>query len=279
MLQVKKIYVDTKYKTVNSLSSSDFSIELANTILTPDNCVFYVSDVCIPHAWYTVEKDVNDKFYLQIENDNLTVDVVLTLDSENYTGASLAVEILTQLNKLVDYTNRFTITYDASRHDITIMSDFGYEFKVLTKNDISTKLNNSWTGFNYDSANPHDINTYMLRLIDGVSPLYTSTSFFTSPGLDLQPVRNIYISSTMGNYTTMGPRHGQSNIIKKIPVNANYNGMVFDGISSSNDFLDCSKQTLKTIQFRVENSKGDLINLHNQECSFSIIFDILNVNS
>jgi len=216
---------------------------------------------------------------LQIENDNLTVDVVLTLDSENYTGASLAVEILTQLNKLVDYTNRFTITYDASRHDITIMSDFGYEFKVLTKNDISTKLNNSWTGFNYDSANPHDINTYMLRLIDGVSPLYTSTSFFTSPGLDLQPVRNIYISSTMGNYTTMGPRHGQSNIIKKIPVNANYNGMVFDGISSSNDFLDCSKQTLKTIQFRVENSKGDLINLHNQECSFSIIFDILNVNS
>ena len=55
--------------------------------------------------------------------------------------------------------------------------------------------------------------------------------------------------------------------------------MVFDGMSSSNDFLDCSKQTLKTIQFRVENSKGDLINLHNQEISFSIIFDILNINS
>ena len=279
MLQVKKIYVDTKYKTANSLSSSDFLIELANTILTPDNCVFYVSDVCIPHSWYTIEKDVNDRFYLQIEYNNLTVDVVLTLNSKNYIGADLAVEILAELNKLVDYTNRFTITYDVSRHDITIMSDFGYKFKVLTKNDISTKLNNSWTGFDYDSANPHDINTYMLRLTDGVSPVYTSTSFFTSPGLDLQPVRNIYISSTMGNYSTMGPRHGQSNIIKKIPVNSNYNGMVFDGMSSSNDFLDCSKQTLKTIQFRVENSKGDLINLHNQEISFSIIFDILNINS
>ena len=215
MLQVKKIYVDTKYKTANSISSSDFSIELANTILTPDNCAYYVSDVCIAHAWYTIEKDVNDRFYLQIEYNNLTSDIVLTLDSKKYIGADLAVEILAELNKLVDYTNRFTITYDVSRHDITIMCDFGYKFKVLTKKYILTKLNNSWTGFNYDSANPHDINTYMLRLIDGVSPLYTSTSFFTSPGLDLQPIRNIYISSTMGNNSTMGPRHGQSNIIKK----------------------------------------------------------------
>ena len=119
----------------------------------------------------------------------------------------------------------------------------------------------------------------MFRLTDGASPVYTPTNYFKSPGLDLQPIRNIYISSTMGNYTTMGPRLGQSNIIKKIPVNANYNGMIFDGMSSSNDFLDCSKQTLKTIQFRIENSRGDLINLHNQEISFSIIFDILNINS
>ena len=279
MLQVKKIYFDSRYKTLNSVSSSDFSIELANTILTPDNCVFYVCDVCIPHAWYTIEKDVNDKFYLQIEHNNFTVDVVLTLDSENYTGSDLAVELLTQLNKLVEYTNKFTFTYDVSKHQIIIMCDFGYKFKLLTKNDILTKLNGTFTGVSYDNINPHDINTYMFRLTDGTSPVYTSTDYFTSSGLDLQPVRNIYISSTMGNYRTMGPRMGQQNIIKKVPVNANYNGMVFDGMSSSNDFLDCSKQTLKTISFRIENSNGDLINLHNQHISFSIIFDILNVNS
>ena len=279
MLQVKKLYIDTKYKTINSISSSDFSIELANTILTPDNCVFYVSDVCIPHAWYTIETNINDKFYLQIEHTNFTVDIILTLDSKNYTGSDLAVEILTQLNKLVEYTNKFTFTYDVSRHQIIIMCDFGYQFKVLTKNDILTKLNGTWAGFSYDTANPHDINTCMLRLTDDVSPVYTSTSYFTTTGLDLQPIRNIYITSTMSNYASMGPRSGQSNVIKKIPVNANYNGMVFDGMSSSNDFLDCSKQTLKTIQFRIENSRGDLINLHNQEISFSIIFDILNINS
>ena len=279
MLKLKKIYVDSKYKTINSVSTSQFSIQLPETIYMPDSSVFYISDVCIPHSWYTIEENVNDKFYLQINDDNFTFDVILTLDSKNYTGGDLAVEILSQLNKLTNFTNKFTITYDSSRHDIIIMCDFGYTFKVLTKNDISTKLNNTWAGIYYDNTNPHDINTYMLKLTDGVSPLYTSVNYFKSLGLDLQPIRNIYLSSpNLGNFSTLGP-NGQSNIINKIPVNANYNSMVFDNMTSSNDFLDCSKQTLKNIEFSIENSRGEIINLHGQEVSFSIIFDILNKNS
>ena len=80
------------------------------------------------------------------------------MDSKNYTGSDLAVEMLTQLNKIADYTNKFTFTYDSSRHQIFIMSDFGYTYKVLTKNDISTKLNNTWAGFYYDVSNSYDIN-------------------------------------------------------------------------------------------------------------------------
>ena len=222
---------------------------------------------------------INDKFYLQIGVNNFTFDIILTLDSQNYNGADLAVEILTQLNKLTNFTNKFTITYDSSRHEIFIMCDYGYTFKVLTKNDISTQLNNTWSGVSYNTSNSNDINSYMFKLNIGVSPLYTTTNYFRSSSLDLQPIRNIYITSpNIGNFTTLGP-NGQSNIIKKVPVNANYNSMVFDNISSSNDFLDCSKQTLRNIEFTIENSRGELINLHGQEVSFSIIFDILNKNS
>ena len=279
MLKLKKIYVDSKYKTTNSISTSNFSINLPETIYMPDNSVFYISDVCIPHSWYTIETGINDKFYLQIGVNNFTFDIILTLDSQNYNGADLAVEILTQLNKLTNFTNKFTITYDSSRHEIFIMCDYGYTFKVLTKNDISTQLNNTWSGVSYNTSNSNDINSYMFKLNIGVSPLYTTTNYFRSSSLDLQPIRNIYITSpNIGNFTTLGP-NGQSNIIKKVPVNANYNSMVFDNISSSNDFLDCSKQTLRNIEFTIENSRGELINLHGQEVSFSIIFDILNKNS
>jgi hypothetical protein len=279
MLSIKNVYVDTKYRTSDSISSTDFSIQLNETLYLPEHAVFYISEVCFGHSWYTVETDVNNKFYLQIKFNNVTSDLILTLDSKNYTGSDLIVELLTQLNKIVDYTNHFTFTYDASRHLIFIMCDFGYTFKILTKTDILTKLNGTWAGFNYDVSKTNDINTYMLKLTDGVSPTYTSTSYFTSPCIDLQPIRNVYISSpNLGNYTTIGP-NGQSSIIKKVPVNANYNSVIFDGVSSSNDFIDCSKQILKNIEFTLDNVHGQRINLHGGEVSFSIIFDILNKNS
>ena len=244
----------------------------------PENSVFYISDVCIPHSWYTVEEFVNNKFFLQIKFNNVTSDIILTLDSKNYTGSDLIVELLTKLNTIVDFTNHFTFTYDASRHLIFIMCDFGYTFKILTKSDILTKLEGSWSGLNYDITKTYDINTYMLKLNDGISPTYTSVNYFTSPSLDLQPIRNIYISSpNLGNYSTIGP-NGQASIIKKVPVNANYNSVIFDGMSSSNDFIDCSKQTLKNIEFTLDNVHGQRINLHGQEVSFSIIFHILNRN-
>ena len=66
MLPIKKIYIDTKYKTSNSVSSSDFSIQLPETISLPDNAVFYISDVAIANVFRTVEPNINDKFYLRI---------------------------------------------------------------------------------------------------------------------------------------------------------------------------------------------------------------------
>ena len=129
----------------------------------PDNSVFYISDVCIPHSWYTVEENVNNKLFLQIEYNNFAVDIRLTLDSKNYTGGDLAVEMLTQLNKVVYFTDKFTFTYDSSRHQIIIIPDFGYTFKVLTKSDISSQLNGTWAGLDYNITKSYDINTYMLK--------------------------------------------------------------------------------------------------------------------
>ena len=78
----------------------------------------------------------------------------------------------------------------------------------------------------------------------------SSTSSSASPFvtyLDLQPMRNIYMSSpNIGNFNAIGPR-GQSSIIKKVPVTANFTEMIFDSTLVGTDFLDCSRQTLRTL--------------------------------
>ncbi len=65
-IKFKKIYIDTKYKTPDSRSTSDFKFELPETLHFDNNSVFYVDDIAIPHSWYTVE-DFNNKLYIYIE--------------------------------------------------------------------------------------------------------------------------------------------------------------------------------------------------------------------
>ena len=57
-LPVKKIYVDSRYMTNDSISTSNFKFQLARSLFMPQNSVFYSEDVCIPHSWHTVEQDL-----------------------------------------------------------------------------------------------------------------------------------------------------------------------------------------------------------------------------
>ena len=59
-LPIKKIYIDTKFKTHNIISNSNFSVELPMSLTFPENSVFYIDDVSIPHSWHVIEAGVND---------------------------------------------------------------------------------------------------------------------------------------------------------------------------------------------------------------------------
>ena len=71
-LPVKKIYVDTKNKTSDSVSNSQFKWELPETISLPHNCIFYIDDITIPYSWYTINANLNDRLFIQMTNNNYT---------------------------------------------------------------------------------------------------------------------------------------------------------------------------------------------------------------
>ena len=64
-LPIKKIYIDSRHATMDTNNSSNFKIELPNTYKMPSDTVFFITDVCIPHSWYTVEFDINNRMFFK----------------------------------------------------------------------------------------------------------------------------------------------------------------------------------------------------------------------
>ena len=293
MLPIKKVYIDTRYKTNDSISTSQFKIELPDTLALPHNTIFHLDDISIPHSWRTVEEDVNDKLYMQVSVVNTSLPQpytsntceIVTLAPGNYASIQLlANEIQLKANaKFVSAANaiHFTVTPDLTTNTLTFVPDTNIIAKVLTNSDIKSKLvgvttaagwDGSWKGINYDENNPSSANE-LIGNTEGPGYLFTNGIPFTTGYVDLQPIKNVYIhSANLGSFKTIGPK-GESTIIKKVPVTANENQMIFSTVTSSSDYLDCSRQTLKTISFELKDAHGRIINLHGANLSFSIVFD------
>ena len=88
------------------------------------------------------------------------------------------------------------------------------------------------------------INGYLMNYEPKMNSM---NSPYTSGYVNLNPVRNIYItSSNLGTYNTINLT-GNGHLIKTVPVRANYNEMVYNDAVLGIDYLDCSRQTLSRI--------------------------------
>lgn len=289
MLPCKKIYIDSKFRTKDSKSTSDFKFELNETMLLPPNSIAYIDNITVPHSWYTVENGVNDKLYVQMtstETDpNLKPNIckIVQLAEGNYHITSLANQVVDKLNAAFATGTipiHFSLIMNHSENKFTLAPAVStVVFKILTDYDLKNGLpsaigpwNSSWTGpaFTYD--NSEDINE-MINNFDGPAPFSNSVSHYKTSYVDLQYVKNVYLHSpNLSTFSTVGVL-GERTVIKKIPVNVGNNEMIIDSITSSADWLDVSRMTLKTIQFQLKNVKGQIIPLHNAHVSLSIVFD------
>jgi hypothetical protein len=105
---------------------------------------------------------------------------------------------------------------------------------------------------------------YKTTLIKPDSPLDTF--------LDLRTTRNLYLtSSALGAYNSIS-NFGNDTIIKKIPVKAGFNEMLYHDSGSGFDYLDVTPRTLRYLDFKLVNAYFDTVDLRGNHWSFSIIF-------
>ena len=202
MLPIKKIYIDTRLKAPDSRSDSDFFIDLPTALLIPEDCGFYIDDVCLLHSWNTVEEGINDQLFFAFNAGGLTATVPAGVYSVTGLGAAIAKAMSDQL--VGGSGPAFAHTYNKLQENFTI--------------DLSSSLN-TFAIFTDEQLKLVGNTAVLARSINILIENYTSkpnnNSPFVSGYIDLNHTRNVYLNcSGMGNFNTM-TLTGNRNVVKK----------------------------------------------------------------
>jgi hypothetical protein len=270
-LPIRKIYIDSRYKTSNSASDSDFNYQLSKSTFFPANSMFCIDEINVPYAWNTIELSINDQLYLvwQPTDQSPLVYTVLTLTSNRYTGTALAAEIASEINIAVSsVSNVWSAVYNTSSNTITLSSSAAAFFRILSDAELANLPSTAFPNmspYNFKSCN--DIIQIFPNTASGRTGVPITTGF-----LNLLNYQDLYITSaSLGNFDVMGVR-GESSVIRKICVDSQWGYSIIDKLNGAIDWLDCSKQSLDTLDFQFRDVRGNIIPLHGAHLSFTIRF-------
>ena len=254
MLKFKKVYIDSSYK-VNG-TSSDFTIDLPETVQLEDNMLCQIHEVSIPHSWYSINSTNNNLYFRhQVIPPGVIAGITyrkVVIPEGNYTAVDLAQTIEIALNLLVDTVDRpntYSLIYNSSTNKITISSNYSTViFVVLTDGEIAPVA-----GVFSDPVDVNSLNS-INRVIGNTTPAtdaYTNVAPYTTNFIDLVPFKSLYLHcNEISNYNQLTVA-GNSSIIKKINVSVPYLGIINDNELSSFDYIDVSNKMLRRLNFRI----------------------------
>ena len=276
MLKFKKVYIDSSYK-VNG-TSSDFIIDLPETVQLEDNMLCQIHEVSIPHSWYSIQKGVNDRLFIDVEHTGVspwTTRARITLTEGNYNISELAGHLQTIMNNYFNdpefppqRADTFAVSHSNTLNKIQISINYNdTQFQILPDDRI----------LNFHDWFPDINGTEDIHSINRILGNFTlTTSSFNSPYIsgfiDLQRVKSLYLHcNEISNFNQLTVA-GNSSIVKKIAVNVPYLGVINDLELSNFDYVDVSGKMLRRLNFRLTDHLNQVVNLNGVDISFTLTF-------
>lgn len=277
-LNIRKVYVDTRYKLNPYGSNTDFSIEFPQTVDCPENTVMFVDEIVLPNTITTIQAGVNDKIYFALKFNGDVQWRAIPLPEQNYTIQSLADKLQVLMNaEFESHPGTFHVDYDVNTLTLTIW---------VTDNRTEKPDNMRWRIFTDDSlkigaymnvpiANPTTCNEVLQNFVQEVMADWTLALIKVDYHVDLHTTRNLYLLADIGEFRTITnfPWSGSS-VLKKIQMSVPFNETLFYNVVMPYDCTHVGQMSFNRLRFRLVNSKGLQPNLkHNW--SFSLIFERL----
>ena len=271
---MQKIYIDSRFRTANSKSESDFNVELPRSFNVPDGVVAHIDDIVIPVSWTTIDER-NKNCYVKLSCGEANVsDTYFSFDKQNLQGLQFATQLAARLNFIFkDFAPVpfFMGEYDLTNNNITLSIIDARTSK--TEKDANPLILQIHTDATlalppYNNSTPNTINTIIRNTVQGTIKAGAPYTCY----IDLFGTRNLYLtSSALCGYDTVS-NFGIDTIIKKIPCTSTYNTMIFQSSGSTLDGLDVSKRTLRYLDFKLVDTSFRPIPLQGNHFSFSIVF-------
>ena len=92
------------------------------------------------------------------------------------------------------------------------------------------------------------------------------------PFVNMSLYHDVYLrSSRLTCHHTHGPR-GESDIIAKLPINKGV-GTIIEASTPENVYMDLGTHSLRMLDFRLTDNKGNVVDLRNQQLTFQLTID------
>ena len=275
-LTYKKIFIDTKYRTQQSNSSADFSIELNENLEASEGTRMYVTDISIPAVWKTTEINFYEYIYVMVFNaDTLVKNFRVYLGNRIYFSEQLCFDMVDGMNNNTTDLSAdgiFVYAYSSATRTVEIKVKDGlpYTIKIPTDTELENYVDGIWDSVSapYDNRKPVSIN-YLLSNFVPTSPIATWTSSY----LNLVPFRYVFITSNaLSDYRYSAPNSYSSSIIRKVLVTEQLGGIINDNHSiHQEDYIDIGGRNLKRLDFKITNAEGTVMNLYDIDVQFALL--------
>lgn len=277
-LAIRKIHVDSRYRTNLADSHSDFRLKLSQPVNFPDDVEMIADNISIPNTVQTVNASAHYLYMAEYDSNLQVVCRAVPITHGYYTGPSLAQEIGTQLNVLGTLPTGWTsgtylVQYDPDSGNIRIHANFAKLFHVMS--DAELQAHDGSGGLTVNKNRPASINN-ILRYYSTTDVVSNPVSYdlyntFNSLYLDLLPVHAFMICSNLNDGRVMSPQ-GLGDTIACVPCNVNAGITVHHNATTSADAVLVSRRSFETLTFQLRNSQGELVDLNGASWSMSLVF-------
>ena len=277
MSEFRRIVIDSRYRTSDSISNADFYAELPYPVTVPAGSLAYVDNVSLSHSWPTIQENVNDRLYVQEWLNGMgsgTLDRIVQLAPGSYNAQTLQSEVQTKLNLGSNIT---TGSYVVSLSD-GVFTIGHTSPKAQGRSYIFSK---EWTDdatylkiihVPYPGASANEMIGYHTN--PNMADQYIhSTQSIKMTYVDLQRHKSVYIHSPGFGESSMMTLQGSTDVIRRVLLGSATQGDVVTDVLQSglHSISFTSEEQLKRLRFQIKGHDGHLIAMGNHEVVFEIV--------